>query len=50
MCGDRYEGYINAVKEVLGKGIQIIVDRFHVAKLYPKGLDDLRKKKLKRLK
>jgi transposase len=27
-----------------------VVDRFHVAKLYRKGLDDLRKKELKRLK
>ena len=47
---DRYEGCINAVKEVLGKGVQVVVDRFHVAKLYRKGLDELRKKELKRLK
>jgi transposase len=45
-----YEGYRNAVKEVLGKGVQLVVDRFHVAKLYRKGLDELRKKELKRLK
>ncbi|MBK8535742.1 MAG: transposase [Candidatus Competibacteraceae bacterium] len=25
--------------------VQIIIDRFHVAKLYGKGLDDLRKKR-----
>lgn len=50
VCSDLYEGYINAVKEVLGKGVQIVVDRFHVAKLYRKGLDALRKKELKRLK
>lgn len=50
VCSDMYEGYINAVKEVLGKGVQLVVDRFHVAKLYRKGLDELRKKELKRLK
>ena len=50
VCSDMYEGYSNAVKEVLGKGVQVVVDRFHVAKLYRKGLDDLRKKELKRLK
>ena len=35
------------MKEVLGKGVQIVVDRFHVAKLYRKGLDERRKKELK---
>ena len=49
-CSDRYEGYSNAIKEVVGKGVQVVVDRFHVAKLYRKGLDELRKKELKRLK
>jgi transposase len=28
----------------------VVVDRFHVAKRYRKGLDELRKKELKRLK
>lgn len=50
VCSAMYEGYMNAVKEVLGKGVQIVVDRFHVAKVYRKGLDELRKKELKRLK
>ena len=45
-----YEGYINAVKEVLGRGVQVIVDRFHVAKRYRQKLDKLRQKELKRLK
>ena len=49
-CSDMYEGYINAIKEVLGQDVEVVVDRFHVAKLYRKGLDDLRKKELKRLK
>ena len=50
VCSDMYEGYINAVKEVLGKRVQVVVDRFHVAKLYRQGLDKLRTKELKRLK
>jgi len=44
-----YEGFVNAAKEVFGKTI-IVIDRFHVAKLYRKDLDGLRKKELKRLK
>lgn len=50
VCSDLYDGYINAAKEVFGKQIRIIADRFHVAKLYRKGLDNLRKQELKRLK
>jgi len=34
VCSDMYDGFINAAKEVFGKRIQIVVDRFHVAKLY----------------
>ncbi len=50
VCSDLYDGYINAAKEVFGKGVRVIADRFHVAKLYRKSLDDLRKKELRRLK
>nr|QNO55215.1 hypothetical protein MHJDHPNH_00017 [Methanosarcinales archaeon ANME-1 ERB7] len=50
LCSDLYEGYINAAKEVFGANVIIVVDRFHVAKLYRKGFDGLRKKELKRLK
>ena len=50
VCSDLYEGYINAAKEVLGKRVRIVVDRFHVSKLYRKGLDTLRKRELSRLK
>lgn len=32
VCTDMQEGYVNAAKEVLGKKVQIVVDRFHVAK------------------
>jgi transposase len=50
VCSDFYEGFINAAKEVFGKRIRIVIDRFHLAKLYRKGLDTLRKKEMRRLK
>jgi transposase len=49
VCSDMYEGFVNAVKEVFGDAI-IIIDRFHVAKLYRGAVDTLRKQELKRLK
>ena len=45
-----YEGYISAVKEVSGKKAAVIADRFHIAELYRKDSDTLRKQELKRLK
>jgi transposase len=50
VCSDMYDGYINAAKEVLGKQVNIVIDRFHVAKNYRGCVDNLRKKELKRLK
>lgn len=50
ICSDLYLGFINAAKEVFGKQITVVADRFHVAKLYREGLDSLRKKEMKRLK
>ena len=50
VCTDLYDGYVNAAKEVLGRKVRIVVDRFQVANLYRKGLDEVRKKELKRLK
>ncbi len=50
MCSDMYDGFINAAKEVFGKRVHIVVDRFHVAKLYRNGFESLRKKELRRLK
>jgi transposase len=47
---DRYEGFVHAAKEVFGKRVKIVIDRFHVAKLYRSGLDSLRKHECKRLK
>ncbi len=45
-----YDGFINAAKEVFGSLPIIVIDRFHVAKLYRKGLDTLRVIDMKRLK
>ena len=45
-----YDGFINAAKEVFGNKVKVVIDRFHVAKLYRKSFDDLRKKELYRLK
>ncbi len=49
VCCDMYDGYINAAKEVFNKKVPVIIDRFHVAKLYRKCLVELRKKELTRL-
>jgi len=49
ICCDMYDGYINAAKEVFGNSIPVVADRFHVAKLYRKGLVSIRKKELARL-
>jgi transposase len=48
-CCDMYESYTEAVREEL-KTAQIVIDRFHVARAYRGGVDDLRKEELKRLK
>ena len=50
VCTDMCDGFIHATKEVFGKKIPVIVDRFHVAQLYRKCLVSLRKQELKRLK
>jgi transposase len=50
VCTDLYEGFINGAKEILGQRVRIVADRFHVAKLYRKGMDALRKKEMRRLK
>lgn len=33
VCTDMYDGFVQAAKEVFGSGA-VVVDRFHVAKLY----------------
>ncbi len=45
-----YDGFINAAVEVFGAGVRIVADRFHVAKMYRKGVDKLRKSEMKKLK
>jgi transposase len=50
VCSDMYDGYVNAAREVFGRRVKVVTDRFHVAKLYRKGMDELRKQELKRLK
>lgn len=50
VCSDFYEGFINAAKQVPGQRVRIVIDRFHLAKLYRKGLDTLRKQAMGRLK
>jgi transposase len=49
VCCDMYDGYINAAREVFGDKVTIVVDWFHVAKLYRKSLLSLRKQELVRL-
>ena len=49
VCTDMYEGFILAVKDVVGKA-QVVIDRYHVAKLYRAGADRLRTHELRRLK
>jgi transposase len=49
VCTDMYEGFIQAVKEVVGKA-QVVIDRYHVARLYRAGADRLRTQELRRLK
>jgi transposase len=50
VCSDFYEGFINAAKEAFGKQIRIVIDRFHIAKLYRKSVETIRKQEMKRLK
>lgn len=50
VCSDMYDGFIYAAKEIFGTKVRMVIDRFHVAKLYRQGLDTLRKQELRRLK
>jgi transposase len=44
-----YDGFVNAAAEVFGSRV-VVVDRYHVAKLYREPLDDLRIEEMQRLK
>jgi transposase len=48
VCTDLWEGYITAVQEVLPHAT-IVLDRFHVARHYRDGVDELRKQEVRRL-
>ncbi len=50
VCVDMYDGYINAIRMVFKNKILIVIDRFHIAKLYRKSLDNFRQKVIKELK
>ena len=55
VCTDMWEGYINAVKEFAQAhtedvSLDIVIDRFHVAKNYRACVDRLRKQEVQRLK
>jgi transposase len=48
VCTDLYEGYTEAAREVFGDNVVITADRFHIAKLYRKAVDEARKDELRR--
>lgn len=50
VCTDMHDGYVSAAKEVFKKKTLVVIDRFHVAKLYRGELDKYRQKILKQLK
>jgi len=54
VCTDMWDGYVNAVHESFDSdpecAVEVVIDRFHVAKQYHKAADNLRKKEMKRLK
>lgn len=50
VCTDMWVGYVNAVKEVLGSKVTIVVDRYHVAQNYRDKVDKFRQRERKRLK
>jgi transposase len=48
-CTDMYEGFVNALNEEI-PWVEIVIDRFHVARAYRDCADTVRQKELKRLK
>ena len=49
VCTDMYDGFVNSAIEVFGKQ-RVVVERYHVSKLYRGALDNVRIKEMKRLK
>ena len=50
ICSDLYKGFVIAAKEVFGRKVLVVADRFHIAKLYRSKLDTLRTQEMQRLK
>jgi transposase len=54
VCTDMWAGYVNAVEEFaaahIDVALDVVVDRFHVAKNYRECVDQIRKKECRRLK
>jgi len=54
VCTDMWDGYVNAVQEFADchpdVSIQVVIDRFHVAKNYREDVDKVRKQAYRRLK
>lgn len=54
VCTDMWDGYVNAVEEFaaahIDVSLEVVVDRFHVAKNYRECVDKVRKKECRRLK
>ena len=49
VCTDMYDGFVNAASEVFGSRV-IVIDRYHVSKLYREPVDALRISEMKCLK
>lgn len=49
VCSDMYRGFVEAAREALPEA-EIVVDRFHVARLYRECADAVRKREMRRLK
>ena len=54
VCTDMWDGYVNAVEEFAAEhdevSIQVVIDRYHVAKSYRESVDTVRKQEFRRLK
>lgn len=54
VCTDMWDGYVNAAEEFAGAheevSIEVVIDRFHVAKNYRDAVDKVRKQETRRLK
>ena len=49
VCTDMYDGFVQSAIEVFGEKA-VVIDRYHVSKLYRKPLDKLRIQEMQRLK